>query len=438
MAELTLQIKLNFTWHDAAILKIEQDKMSLRYLESYALEHFGCDDNRALSVNLPVTVFPYHTPTKKPFRFIDDIILSGAGKRFWMANGLPKDSSSYNLLHQFACGPIGNIRVKEANASTCAAPLLCETSFTVDDVVNKGWDFLDYAKKLGIDVRSATGAGGEAPKFLLSKQGKQICLRTPGEDIEPNSVHYLVKFPRGKQSAIDSDILRAEFHYYRELEALGFNTIATNGMMLLEGPKCPSLWLPRFDVLAADDGGVTQLAVESVYSVLEKPPGSLLDHEETLRTLIQTIQSSFMVQEQGYQFDVESFVIEWVKRDLLNIIFGNSDNHGRNISMMRSQGKIMLAPIYDFAPMKADPQGVVRTITWASSIEIGGLLNFMKIAETLDDLVSAERLLNEVGSLAQSLLSLRARLEKRGVPASILNYPSIGLNFISKKLQGFN
>ena len=436
MAELTLQIKLNFTWHDAAILKIEQDKMSLRYLESYALEHFGCDDNRALSVNLPVTVFPYHTTTKKPFRFIDDIVLSGAGKQFWIANGLPKDSSTYNLLHQFASGPIGNIRVKEASDSTCVALLLCETSFTVDDVVNKGWNFLDYAKKLGIDVRSATGAGGEAPKFLLSKQGKQICLRPPMEGIAPNSVYYLVKFPRGKQSAIDSDILRAEFHYYHELEALGFNTIATNGMMLLEGPKCPSLWLPRFDVVTADDGGVTQRAVESVYSVLQKPPGSLLYQEETLRTLIQTIQSGFMVQELGYQFDVENFVIEWVKRDLLNIIFGNSDNHGRNISVVKREGIIMLAPIYDFAPMKADPQGVVRTITWDSSIEIGGLLNFLKIAEALDDLVPADKLLNELGCLAESLLLLRSRLEKRGVPASILNYPSIGFNFISKKLRG--
>ncbi|WP_198387052.1 type II toxin-antitoxin system HipA family toxin [Shewanella marisflavi] len=435
MTKLTIQIKLGVNWHDAATLSFEQDQMSLKYLEPYALEHFGCDDNRALSVNLPVTVFPYHTTTKKPFRFIDDIVLSGAGKRFWIANGLSKGSSTYNTLHQFTCGPIGNIRVKEACASTCADPLLCETSFTVDDVVNKGWDLLDYAKKLGIDVRSATGAGGEAPKYLLSKQGQLVWLSSFGTIKAANSEHYLVKFPRGKQSAIDSDILRAEFHYYHELEALGFNTIATKGMMLLEGPKCPSLWLPRFDVVTADDGGVTQRAIESVYSVLQKPPGSLLDHEETLRTLIQTIQSSFMVQEQGYQFDVENFVIEWVKRDLTNIIFGNSDNHGRNISLVRSQGKIMLAPIYDFAPMKADPQGVVRTITWHANIEIGGNLNFLKIAEALDDLVPTDRLLNELGCLAESLLSLRSRLEKRGVPAAILNYPSIGLNFIEKKLQ---
>ncbi len=432
MAELTLQIRLGVTWYDAAILKLEQNVMSLRYLEQYAIEHFGCDDYRAVSINLPVTVFPYHATTKKPFRFIDDIILSGAGKRFWNANGLPKSSSIFNLLRQYACAPIGNIRVKE---SVSAEQGLSRMAFNVDDVVDRGWDFLSYAKEQGIDIRSGTGAGGEAPKFLLTKKDQEIWFSSLEDVSDKQCQHYLVKFPRGKQTAIDSDILRAEYHYYHELEAMGFNTIPTKGMMLLEGIDYPSLWLPRFDVMATKNGGVTQFAVESVYSVLQKPPGSLLDHEETLRDLISTILNSHTVKEMGYRFDVESFVIEWVKRDLLNIIFGNSDNHGRNISLIRDHERIDLAPIYDFAPMKADPQGVVRTITWARSIEVGGNLNFRKMAEVLDDLVSADRLLEEVIVLAESLLTVRYSLEERGVPSSIINFPSIGLNYSSQKLQ---
>ncbi len=435
MAELTIQIKLGDTWHDAAALNFEENAMSLRYFESYAIEHFGCDDNRAISINLPVTIFPYHTTKKQPFRFIDDIILSGAGKRFWTRKGLPKGESIYNLLGQYACGPIGNIRIKEAlNAEHQSH----NPPFTIDDVINKGWNFLDYAEEQGADVRSATGAGGEAPKFLLSKHDQHVWLNSPSKVLYPNSEHYLVKFPRGKQSVIDSDILRAEYHYYHELEHLGFDTIATKGMMLLEGPVYPSLWLPRFDVETTRDGNVTHCAIESIYSVLQKPPGAFLDHEDTLRELINTIQNSYLVKEQGYQFDAESFVIEWVKRDLLNIVFGNSDNHGRNIAIVRDQEKIGLAPIYDFAPMKADPQGVVRTTTWAPNIEHGGKLNFHQISQTLSDLVESDRLLEEVATLVDSLLSLKGRLEKRGVPKSIINYPSIGFNYISNKLQSMH
>lgn len=50
-----------------------------------------------------------------------------------------------------------------------------------------------------------------------------------------------------------------------------------------------------------------------------------------------------MVQQQGYQFDIPGFVTEWVRRDLLNIIFGNSDNHGRNTAFVKAENQIMLS-----------------------------------------------------------------------------------------------
>jgi serine/threonine-protein kinase HipA len=57
-----------------------------------------------------------------------------------------------------------------------------------------------------------------------------------------------------------------------------------------------------------------------------------------------------MVRVQNYRFDVQGFIIDWVRRDLLNIIFGNSDNHGRNTAFMKADNEIILAPIYDNAP----------------------------------------------------------------------------------------
>lgn len=53
---------------------------------------------------------------------------------------------------------------------------------------------------------------------------------------------------------------------------------------------------------------------------------------------------------------------------LLNILFGNSDNHGRNTSLLKGDGVIKLARVYDF----------------------------VGIADTLSDLVPKEVLLQEL------------------------------------------
>ncbi|MEZ8695177.1 HipA domain-containing protein, partial [Vibrio splendidus] len=146
------------------------------------------------------------------------------------------------------------------------------------------------------------------------------------------------------------------------------------------------------------------------------------------------IMNSHMVTEQGYQFNIQEFVIEWVKRDLLNIIFGNSDNHGRNTSFIKQEGFIKLAPVYDFAPMKADPEGIPRATKWKSPLEVGGEYDFYGIATSLSDLVPKETLLKELKALAQNCLTLKERLEERGTPKQILDMPGIGMDFIATKL----
>ncbi|WP_442793984.1 hypothetical protein [Pseudomonas sp. LAM2023] len=40
----------------------------------------------------------------------------------------------------------------------------------------------------------------------------------------------------------------------------------------------------------------------------------------------------------GQQDEVDDLVFEYVRRDLLNRILGNTDNHGRNTSIMRVGG----------------------------------------------------------------------------------------------------
>ncbi|QEZ93422.1 type II toxin-antitoxin system HipA family toxin [Proteus sp. CD3] len=451
MEKVTLQAFLDQEWRDIAIINFpDHDRAlyaskyditypitELEYETNYSVDYLYQDDNHSVSINHPVALYFDDNGSPGWLKFLDDIVPSGASRRYWIQyldiSGLTVEQQNYELLYRGTISPIGNLRVKE---SLPAPSNLSEhLVFTIDDVKNRASDFLDYAQRKGAAAGGATGAGGEAPKLLLRcSDNEEVWIDTYQDDVSNHDKYYLVKFPRGNRSSIDCDILRAEYHFYHELTSMGFNTISIEGMRLEEGNNYPSLWLPRFDI-KKENHKVIRLAMESVYSMLNKAPGTTLYHEIVIRELIDKINQSNMVTQFGFQFDISNFIIEWVRRDLLNIIFGNSDNHGRNTSFIRNNNTIYLAPIYDFAPMKADPEGIARTTKWHSQSEMGGEYNFINIANSLSDLIPPEQLLNALKETALQLITLKERLEVRGVPTQILTMPSFGFDFISNKLE---
>ncbi len=448
MEELTLQAFIKGKWLDIAIISFPKSNQhnfrvtELNYLSDYSLEHNEKDDLHAVSINHPVSFFFDDMGNPGWLKFLDDIMPSGASRRYWVKHldieELTFDEQDYILLKFGTMSPIGNLRVKES------LPERYEISdnlyFSVDDVKNRAGDFLDYAQQRGAAAGGATGAGGEAPKLLLrcsiekNANARKIWIDPYQDDINNQDLHYLVKYPRGSRTTVDCNILRAEFAYYHELTEMGVETIPIENMCLEEGLTYPSLWLPRFDISFNEQHCIERFGMESVYSILGKGAGITLDHETTIRTLIQKISQSHMVRNQGYDFNIQDFVIEWVKRDLLNIIFGNSDNHGRNTSFLKGNGYIKLAPIYDFAPMKADPEGIPRTTKWKPPLEVGGTYDFLGIADSLSDLVPSQILLEELRNTARQCLDLKSRLSRRGTPEQILEMPAIGLNYISERL----
>lgn len=447
MEEITVQSFIKGEWIDIGTLSFPQSFQhnfqvtELNYLSNYALEHYDKDDFHAVSLNHPVSFFFDDMGKPRWLKFLDDIMPSGASRRYWLKyldiEDLSSDEQNFVLLKFGTMSPIGNLRIKESLPERY--DVAEDIYFSVEDVKNRAGDFLDYAQQRGAAAGGATGAGGEAPKLILRcgldhQSGCEKIWIDPYQDNNNNhDLHYLVKYPRGSKSTIDCHILRAEFYFYHELTEMGVETIPIEGMRLEEGLNYPSLWLPRFDVKISEQQ-IQRFGMESVYSILNKNAGVTLDHETTIRTLINKITESHMVKSQGYKFDTQAFVIEWVKRDLLNILFGNSDNHGRNTSFLKGDGIIKLAPVYDFAPMKADPEGIPRTTKWEAPLEVGGTYDFVGIANTLSDLVPTEILLKELKITASKCIDLKQRLALRNVPEQILDMPAIGLNYIPEKI----
>ncbi|MEQ5802042.1 HipA domain-containing protein [Halomonas sp. H10-9-1] len=373
------------------------------------------------------------------FGFLEDIMPAGASRRFWVdylgIHHLSTGRQDAELLARGTIAPVGNLRIKEAVPDERLRDSLGERRFPVQSVVERDVDFLEYAQQMGAASGGATGAGGEAPKLLLRLTAdEQVWIDTWQEDAHRPDLPMLVKFPRGSRSADDCDILRAEYHYYQELASLGIDTIETGAMRLMEGERYPSLWLPRFD-MRHQNGVWTRYGLESVYSLLGAAPGTFLRHGETLRRLVGLLQAQYRVQELGGPFDVPAFVIEWVRRDLLNIAFGNSDNHGRNTALLKRPDGIWLSPVYDFAPMRADPEGVTRTTQWGPPLEAGGEYDWYAVAKSLSDLMEPEQLMEALRQLACDLEGLDERLALRGVPSRILDMPTVGLRTLSTRFK---
>ena len=303
--------------------------------------------------------------------------------------------------------------------------------FSIDTVCALEHDFLEYANRQGAAVGGATGAAGMAPKLLLMRDNDEVFIDAHFAGQPKSADPYLVKFARNNRTARDNHVLQAEASYYKILPDLlaetGITTMNPAEIQLLQRDNKPSLWLPRFDVVEAD-GQLTRLGVESIYSIIDAGPGSAWDHFEVITLLWQRLEGLIDLSKQD-------FAIEYVIRDLLNVIFGNSDNHGRNTSFIKHDGKISFAPIYDFAPMKADPEQITRLFRWHKNCEASGLVDYAKVAQELADFAPPDRLLDALRTLAPKLLDVPEALRAANCPPEILEFPAIGFAHLPEKLN---
>ncbi|MDT0593305.1 HipA domain-containing protein [Glaciecola petra] len=437
MRTVTLQLFNQGKWWDAATLSFSDEKLSstcsLSYFPEYikAVASYDVKDCWACSVNAPISIIPTDYPNWPAL--LDDILPVSKSREWWLkylnlshANDFQQN---YGLLTNACMSPVGNIRIKES------IPAITQNDirrFSIDDVIKLQYDFLEYANEHGAAVGGATGAGGVAPKLLLMLEDDKVFIDSDFAGKPVKATPYLTKFARNNRTALDNNILKAEGIFYQALtkvlQGTEVETIDVAKLKILKDTQSGqiSLWLPRFDV-GIKNGLATRFGLESIYSIINAEPGSFQDHFYVMETVWQKIESVT-------QMTPCEFAMQYVVRDFLNIVFGNSDNHGRNISFIKLQDDIQFAPIYDFAPMKADPEMVTRLFKWGKNCELGGRVNFLMVCEQLSGFCEQEKLILVLKQLASKLVDLPVLLEKLNCPEEILNFPSIGFKNIKSKL----
>ena len=447
---LTVQLHLDGRWHDALDLEfLEPDKgfdgaCRLGYIEDYTLsflDRFSSVGQWAVSARYPLSL---NTDTLESWpAFLLDIAPAGASRRFWerrlnLPAGNPR-RHDLDLLRRCTSNPIGHSRIKESLDFTKGE----SQRFSRTEILNRNVDFLEAAASQGASVGGATGAGGDAPKFLLSEDAQGMFA--PEGSIPDAEVrrHWLVKFPRGSRSERDRLVLVGEHLFMKALPLLGLE--ALDGLHFEGGddpaaipsgaipsgaiPSGASLWSPRFDRKVGPEG-LVRVPVESFYSMIGSTRhGAAIPHLDFIRALAGLLRTN------GQEAEIPSVVAELVCRDLLNVVLGNSDNHGRNTSILRLGDRLALAPIYDLAPMVMDPDIVTRTTRWPDAAEFGGRFDWRAACDALKGIVDPDYLLGRLRAFALKLLILPDFLRDEGLPDAVLDFPGVRLRHLDRDLR---
>jgi serine/threonine-protein kinase HipA len=232
--------------------------------------------------------------------------------------------------------------------------------------------------------------------------------------------HWFVKFPRNTATQLDRDILHSEYCFYRALGELGIDTIAADGLTH-KAAKMPSIWMQRFD-RKVSLRGVERIAVESMYSLCGvSNRGSCLNHFDVVDRLAETWIAA------GQESEIPDMVSEYLRRDLINQIAGNTDNHGGNLSILRGKERVSFAPIYDLAPMVMDIEGVVRITRWSANIERLGSVDWGAVCARFAHRADPEWLFDRLQADARLLLALPDLLQDLGLPQEAWRSPMIPL-----------
>ena len=409
-------------WHHAATIERRDgsdrhDPTWLDYDIDYATAHCGQSGHLAVSVRFPVD-FNQHDLATLP-AFAVDLMPQGEARRTLGAKLRERgiEVSDWTVLVHGARNPVGNMRVAQSVVATEES----REGVSRTDVVARGEDFRDWAEARGIPMTGSTDTGGAAPKLLLTEDS-QGRLHADGALPDARARrHWIVKFPRGRRRN-DLRVLANEAPYLEVARALGLG--CAEPATFIDG----ALFVPRFDRRVAREGGdrarVERLGLESVYAGLGiVGAGAALDYEAVC-ALVARVSS-----------DPAADLIELLRRDALALALGDRDNHGRNTSLLKSlDGTVRLAPLYDFAPMYLDPEGISRQTRWAS--ERSGALDWHSVVADLQPLVPREVLAPALRAFGERLAGVAAVMRDAGVDASIIEAREAGIAATAKALQG--
>lgn len=406
----TIELFLDGRWVPAA--EFVPTGSGYRGTFEYLPEYVFSDSPIPVSFTLPVTMerqgVNAETGAPPPCPpFILDLVPQGKGRKFLVhelkvADG--DDADLYFAQHG-AFNPVGNLRLDTAVAfyekHRALHPEGDAEGFLLKDLLHRKEEFLNHIWLHGMLTAGTTGVQGAAPKFLLTQNRDGLWFADAALPDQNAAKHWLVKLPRGSHET-DYAVLRNEAAYLRVAAQCGLRVA---GEPMFERDM---LFVPRFD-RAVTTNGLARLAQETLASLAGVrgfgTPVPLFDLVEGFRPHVN---------------DPVGEIVEFIKRDILNLAMRNTDNHARNTSIQRlPDGTVQLTPVYDFAPMFMDRELIVRGCKWSS--EGREVSNWEDIVGLLSLEDGAKRaVLTALGAFAPRVAELPEIMLNCGVDAGVI------------------
>lgn len=406
------QIFVNDQWIDCAALTAREAGKrpgNAGSVFEYDLDYAFGDTLEPVSLRLPVDA-NHHTFGHWP-AFFYDLIPQGSGRKFLLGQLQLVDGpgADFALVCAGAFNPIGRVRVAEAVKYFDLHILRhdargMDRGFTLAEIIERGEAFHERMMIHSMLAAGTTGVQGAAPKYLLTMD-RQGLWHADGAlpDAEAAS-HFIVKRPRGTSEA-DKKVLRNEAAYMQVAAAMG---IRTHGKLERHDD---SLFIPRFDRLV-ENGKVIRFHQESAASLA----GLIgFDARPSQFELLHALRNVVT--------DKTADTIEFLKRDVLNLAMRNTDNHARNTAVQKAGHEIRLTPLFDFAPMYLDPEGIARAARWYHPVTKKELTEWRDVIAALEfEPGEAARILFELWKFGGQMNELENHMKQAGVDGDIIAF----------------
>ncbi len=417
---MRIEIFLDSRWQPCATLAGDagnrQQPVRLAYETDYAAAYLFAQDRHAVSIRLPVD-FGEREYEAWPAFLIDLLPQGAARRRLERATG--SALTEWDLLQRGAFNPVGNLRI----VPDMMPPQRQHRPFTLESMLDRGDEFLDYAAGVGAAVTGATDTQGEAPKFWIVRDADGNWYPDDGNCDAFAIDHALLKFPVPEAGDHARLILRNEAAFQRVAQKIGLRTTR-------ELPRYinGALVVPRFD-RRSDKGKVVRLGVESISSAAGiNASTQSLRHDQVLVELADVLS------------DFDDDLREYLWRDLFNLAIGNRDNHGRNMALLKdTDGSIRLAPLFDVGPTFLDARAITRVLRWDG--ETPGELNWNAVIERLDlrareagVAIDAHRAAQHLGNFAEVLQTLPAVMRDCDVDAMVIEHRQADIERLAQSL----
>ena len=425
MPMCTLELFLDGRWQSVATLELlagvergTESETRVAYLIEHVLAAQGKRDAAALSARLPVSLDFMRLPTWPAFAV--DLLPQGYGRQELARRlDIPVSArqSDWSLLMAGAGNPVGNLRVAEAAAYVRQHGAGSSRGFSYEEIVSRADTFMEYLATQGYFIAGSSGVQGEWPKILLTQDKAGYWHLDHLLSDEDAVAHWIVKLARG-DNPVFKLILAVEAAYYAIAAEMGLRV----GQALCHDHGV--LFIPRFD-RAVTATGVLRIGQESLYSLTGRAGFEVaLSHNQAVAAIA------------AYCTNPQADIIEYVLRDALNIALGNKDNHGRNSAFQRfADGCIVLAPLFDFAPMFLHPEGIARRMRWER--DDAGNPDWISVAgqAAAAGNLPVEVLRQHMGEFAIAVARLPTALLRHAVPVELVDRLRQGITATAQGLE---